>query len=77
MPSLLSSIEFISMVLVFWGVYLITRPDRKGMYVMVAAQLGWGIYALMVGAPWLLIQNIVLLGLNVVGVRRWKKQGIG
>jgi hypothetical protein len=70
-------IEFFAMVLVFRGVYLVSQPNIRGLYVFIIAQILWSAFAIMKGAPFLLIQNVVLMGLNIYGIRNWRRKGVG
>lgn len=65
------------MVLVFAGVWQITIPKKNGLYWMILAQIFWSIFAVMTGSWFLLLQNVVLLGFNVRGIRNWTAKGIG
>jgi hypothetical protein len=70
-------IEFTAMMFVFIGVYLVSLPNIRGIYVMIVAQTFWTIFAIMKGAPFLLMQNVVLMGLNIFAIRNWKRKGVG
>jgi hypothetical protein len=70
-------IEFTVMMFVFIGVYLVSLPNIRGIYVMIVAQTFWTIFAIMKGAPFLLMQNVVLMGLNIFAIRNWKRKGVG
>jgi hypothetical protein len=70
-------IEFTAMMFVFIGVYLVSLPNIRGIYVMIVAQTFWTIFAIMKGAPFLLMQNVVLMGLNNFAIRNWKRKGVG
>ncbi len=69
-------IEFIATVLVLLGVYFITVPKVLGIYIMILAQIFWTIFAYIKGAPFLLLQNVILMCFNFRGIRNWKKKGI-
>jgi len=74
---MVSVIEFMAMVFVFIGVYLVSIPNIKGIYVMIVAQTLWTAFAIIKFAPFLLLQNVVLMGLNVWAIKNWRRKGVG
>ena len=70
-------IEFFAMIFVFVGVILIAIPKRYGLYWFMVAQCLWIIFGILVNAPFLVLQNIILLIVNCFAIRNWKRQNIG
>jgi hypothetical protein len=69
-----TAIEIISTALALVAVWRIGKLDLRGQYLMLVAQLGWGVFALM-GQHWgLLAQSLVLLVLTVKAIKHWRAQ---
>lgn len=70
----MTALEILSTLTVLVAVWRIGKLDVRGQYLMLAAQLGWGLFALL-GKHWgLLAQSAVLLALTLVGIRNWRAE---
>lgn len=67
----------IAMVAVMIGVPLISIPRVEGLYLMFIGQIGWLLTAYLNDSVALFIQSLFLLVFNVIGIRNWKKKGVG
>ena len=65
-------LQTLATALVLYGVWRISVLDVRGQYVMAAAQVAWGAWAVMGGHWWLAAQSAVLLALAVRAVRYWR-----
>ena len=68
-----SALELVSTFLTLWAVWLIGVQDVRGQYRMLAAQVGWGVFAALGGHWALLAQSVVLLGLTVRAIVFWRR----
>ena len=64
-------LELFATVLVLAGVWLIGNLDIRGQYVMLLAQILWGMFAYVRGMRWMFVQSIILAGLTVNALIVW------
>jgi len=69
--------EILGAVLTCLGVLLISLPNIKGIYVMIAAQTCWILFAFFNENWWLLAQGVFLFAMNIFAIYSWKKKGVG
>lgn len=69
-------ISYLATTLVLLGVYFISRPKRRGQYIMVGADLCWLGYSVYTKQWALTLQSIVLIKFAMDGIKNWKKEGI-
>jgi len=70
----MTALEIISTALALAAVWRIGKLDLRGQYLMLVAQLGWGLFALL-GKHWgLLAQSVVLLLLTVKAIKHWRAE---
>ena len=70
-------LEMINTGLIILGVFLITIPRIEGLYVMVVGQIGWSIFSYYKDHDFFLVQSIVLLIFNFIGICNWRKKNVG
>lgn len=70
-------LEAVNMLLVVIGVILLAIPKISGLYVMVLAQCGWLTFALIESYWFFASQAVLLLIINAVAIKNWKKKGVG
>lgn len=70
----MTALEILSTVVALVAVWRIGKLDVRGQYLMLLAQLGWGLFALL-GKHWgLLAQSVVLLALTLKAVKHWRAE---
>jgi len=68
----MTALEILSTILALVAVWRIGKLDLRGQYLMLVAQLGWGLFALL-GKHWgLLAQSVVLLALTLKAIKNWR-----
>ncbi|MBU1039732.1 MAG: hypothetical protein KKF77_01365 [Proteobacteria bacterium] len=70
----MTALEILSTVLALVAVWRIGKLDVRGQYLMLAAQLGWGVFAALGGHWALLAQSLVLIGLTMKAIRHWRAE---
>ncbi len=69
-------LSYLATALVLTGVYYISRPKRRGQYIMLAADATWLVYSLKTHQWALTVQSLVLMKFAYDGIQNWKKEGI-
>jgi len=69
--------ESIATILTFVAVWLLAIPKRIGYTVATWSQIFWILFAIQKSHYILLLQAVVLIGVNFYGIYNWKKKGIG
>jgi hypothetical protein len=69
-------VELFALVFVLSGVWLIAKPDIKGLWLMFLAQICWMMHSYNTAQIALGFQSFVLLLINIRGILNWRKKGI-
>ncbi len=70
----MTALEIFSTALALVAVWRIGRLDLRGQYLMLAAQVSWGAFAVLGGHWGLLAQSVVLIGLTFKAIRHWRAE---
>lgn len=68
--------EIFATFLTILGIILISIPKRIGLHILIISSVIWGIYGYFTNQWFFLLQNIIVIFFNILGIYRWKKQGI-
>lgn len=68
----MTALEIVSTALALVAVWRIGKLDLRGQYLMLAAQVSWGVFAALGGHWALLAQSVVLIVLTLKAIRHWR-----
>ncbi|MHC1701780.1 MAG: hypothetical protein AB9900_12565 [Humidesulfovibrio sp.] len=70
----MTALEILSTLLALVAVWRIGKLDVRGQYLMLAAQVCWGLFAALGGHWALLAQSLVLIILTRKAIRHWRAE---
>lgn len=70
----MTALEILSTALALVAVWRIGKLDLRGQYLMLAAQVSWGVFAALGGHWALLAQSLVLIVLTLKAIRHWRAE---
>jgi hypothetical protein len=69
-------LSYLATALVLTAVYYISKPLRRGQYLILCADTCWFVFALSTHNYALAIQSVVLFVIGCFGLRNWKRNNI-